>query len=65
MPTGLDIQYFLNYGTWPDQPLLDALQSAKTPFINIGDGIQKICQPRIRAIYLIIAMHILAKLVMP
>ena len=41
MPTGLDIQYFLNYGTWPNQPLLDALQSAKTPFINIGDGIPK------------------------
>jgi hypothetical protein len=39
MPTGLDLQYFQKHRLWPYQPLLYALQSAKIPFINIGEGI--------------------------
>lgn len=41
MPTGLDLQYYSKYGTWPYQPLLRELKNADFPVINIGDGIMK------------------------
>ena len=39
MPTSFNLQYFQKHRVWPYRPLLDALQSAQMPFINIGEGI--------------------------